>query len=127
MELLRALLLGGIAFETPDGSWPLPPSSVDGPRFPAVRDRDTANAASYSRKIPAVSYFPGSVRGLAPGSEVTMHGLVVGHVTDVRLDYDRGEGHRSSRRFALRSNPNASSASAQSRSSRRRPRRWPRC
>jgi paraquat-inducible protein B len=36
-----------------------------------------------------VSYFPGSVRGLAKGSEVTIHGLVVGHVTNVRLRYDR--------------------------------------
>jgi len=35
-----------------------------------------------------ISYFPGSVRGLAPGSEVTMHGLKVGQVTDVRLTYD---------------------------------------
>jgi len=29
------------------------------------------------------------VKGLAPGSEVTMHGLQVGYVTDVRLEYDR--------------------------------------
>jgi paraquat-inducible protein B len=35
-----------------------------------------------------LAYFPGSVSGLAPGSEVTMHGLVVGQVTDVRLVYD---------------------------------------
>ena len=35
-----------------------------------------------------ISYFPGSVKGLAPGSEVTMHGLKVGEVTDVRLAYD---------------------------------------
>ena len=35
-----------------------------------------------------ISYFPGSVSGLAAGSEVTMHELVVGQVTDVRLVYD---------------------------------------
>jgi paraquat-inducible protein B len=51
-------------------------------------DRETANAASYTRKIPAISYFPGSVSGLAPGSAVTVHGLKVGEVTDVRLTYD---------------------------------------
>jgi paraquat-inducible protein B len=28
------------------------------------------------------------VKGLAPGSEVTMHGLKVGYVTNVRLQYD---------------------------------------
>src|SRR5437763_2082763 len=38
--------------------------------------------------MPAIAYFPGSVSGLAPGSEVTMHGLRVGQVTDVRLTYD---------------------------------------
>jgi paraquat-inducible protein B len=56
--------------------------------FPLFPDHQAAEAASYSRKIPAVSFFSGSVRGLGPGSEVTMHGLVVGHVTDVRLSYD---------------------------------------
>ena len=63
-------------------------SSSSGTYFPLFADRDAAKAASYSRKIPVVSYFSGSVRGLGPGSEVTMHGLVVGHVTDVRLAYD---------------------------------------
>jgi paraquat-inducible protein B len=87
LESLRALLLGGIAFATPTGldvAKVIPNDHV----FPLFPDRDAANAASYSRKIPVVSYFPGSVRGLAPGSEVTMHGLVVGRVTGVRLRYD---------------------------------------
>jgi len=35
-----------------------------------------------------VSYFSGSVGGLAAGSEVVMHGLVVGRVTSVSLTYD---------------------------------------
>jgi paraquat-inducible protein B len=55
---------------------------------PLFADRDTANAASYTRKIPAIADFPGSVSGLAPGSTMTMHGLRVGEVTDVRLSYD---------------------------------------
>jgi len=87
VESLRAILLGGIAFETPTESSKLQPSA-ENHAFPLFADRDTANAASYSRKIQAVSYFPGSVRGIGPGSEVTMHGLTVGHVRDVRLSYD---------------------------------------
>jgi paraquat-inducible protein B len=86
-ESLKALLLGGIAFDTPAPANDTP-VSVKRHLFPLFRDHDTAIAASYTRKIPMVSYFPGSVRGLAAGSEVTMHGLVVGHVTDVRLTYD---------------------------------------
>ncbi len=88
LESLRAILLGGIAFDTPTEEVHTASSSVAGHEFPLFQDRDTARAASYSRKIPVVSYFAGSVRGLEAGSEVTMHGLVVGHVTSVRLVYD---------------------------------------
>ena len=88
LESLRAILLGGIAFDTPAEAVGNASGGVVGHEFPLFQDRDTAKAASYSRKIPVVSYFAGSVRGLEAGSEVTMHGLVVGHVTDVRLAYD---------------------------------------
>ena len=87
VESLRAVLLGGIAFETPDGPVHSAISSEDH-LFPLFMDRDTADAASYSRQIQLVSYFPGSVKGLAAGSEVTVHGLMIGHVSDVRLGYD---------------------------------------
>jgi paraquat-inducible protein B len=87
VESLRAVLLGGVAFETPDGPAHAEISSPDHV-FPLFKDRDAADAASYTRQIPLVSYFPGSVKGLGPGSEVTIHGLMVGHVTDVRLGYD---------------------------------------
>lgn len=83
---LQALLLGGVAFATPAGH-----AGVEaGPEtiFPLFPDKETADAASYSRKIPLISYFPGSVRGLGPESEVTVHGLVVGRVKSVRLSYD---------------------------------------
>jgi paraquat-inducible protein B len=87
LESLKAVLLGGIAFETPAGdihTAAAPENRV----FPLFADRETANAASYTRRVPAIAYFPGSVSGLGPGSQVTMHGLKVGEVTDVRLSYD---------------------------------------
>jgi paraquat-inducible protein B len=87
MESLKALLLGGVAFETPAAGASLAETSEDHV-FPLFANRETANAASYTRKIPAIAYFPGSVSGLAAGSEVTMHGLKVGEVIDVRLSYD---------------------------------------
>ncbi|MGH7065283.1 MAG: intermembrane transport protein PqiB [Stellaceae bacterium] len=89
MESLRALILGGIAFDTTQGEAHGRPVSAENHVFPLFADRDTATAASYTRKIQVVSYFPGSVSGLGPGSPVTMHGLVVGHVSDVRLVYDK--------------------------------------
>jgi paraquat-inducible protein B len=87
MESLKALLLGGVAFETHAADIHTAETAEDHV-FPLFADRDTANAASYTRKIPAISYFPGSVSGLAPGAAVTLHGLKVGEVTDVRLTYD---------------------------------------
>jgi len=87
MESLKALLLGGVAFETPVADIHTAETPEDH-IFPLFADRETANAASYTRKIPAISYFPGSVSGLAPGAAVTVHGLKVGEVTDVRLIYD---------------------------------------
>jgi len=87
VESLRAMLLGGIAFDTPprDARTEM---SGENHVFPLFADRDAADAASYTRTISAVSYFAGSVAGLGPGSDVTMHGLVVGHVTSVGLAYD---------------------------------------
>ena len=87
MESFKALLLGGVAFETPAADIHTAAAS-ENHVFPLFADRDIANAASYTRKIPAISYFPGSVSGLAPGAAVTVHGLKVGEVTDVRLTYD---------------------------------------
>ena len=87
LELLRALLLGGIAFDTPSDQASTLRSASRATCSPCSRTT-MPTAASDSRKIPVISYFPGSVRGLGPGSEVTMHGLVVGHVVDVRLSYD---------------------------------------
>jgi paraquat-inducible protein B len=86
LESLRALLLGGIAFDTL--SVPQGPLSVAGHVFPLFANREAAQSASYNRRVEMVSYFPGSVRGLAVGADVTLHGLKVGEVTDVRLVYD---------------------------------------
>jgi paraquat-inducible protein B len=93
MESLRALLLGGIAFDTPESkaatdTKAASPVAAEGHVFPLFRDRATADAASYRRQIPLVAYFGGSVQGLGPGSEVTIHGLMIGHVTSVQLGYD---------------------------------------
>jgi paraquat-inducible protein B len=82
---LKALLLGGIGFETPD---PKAPPAVAADAFPLYNDHEAANAASYKRKIQCVAYFDGSVRGVAAGNEVTLRGLKVGHITGVSLKYD---------------------------------------
>ena len=91
MESLRALLLGGIAFDTP-GRGAHDPPAQENHVFPLFADRDGARSSSYTRIIRGVSYFNGSARGLAPGSEVTLHGLKIGEVTEVRLTANHEEG-----------------------------------
>jgi paraquat-inducible protein B len=87
VESLRAVLLGGVAFETPTTA-PSSEVSIADHEFPLFPNHDAATAASYSRKIPLLVYFSSSVRGLGVGSEVVTHGLRIGDVTDVRLSYD---------------------------------------
>ncbi|MEO8714842.1 MAG: MlaD family protein [Acetobacteraceae bacterium] len=87
VQSLRAILLGGVAFDTPEGVDP-GERSVENAIFPLFPNNQAALAASYTREIPFVAYFPGSVRGLAKGGDVTLHGLKVGEVTDIGLSYD---------------------------------------
>ncbi len=90
LESLRALVLGGIAFDAPT----LRPGQVEThttTEFPLFANRDTAAAADYSRNVSVIAYFSGSVRGLEPGADVTMHGLKVGQVLSVHLELDRAD------------------------------------
>jgi paraquat-inducible protein B len=87
VESLRALLLGGVAFESPT-TGALGEVSAENHEFPLFINQDAAKAASYSRKIDLLVYFSSSVRGLGPGSEVVVHGLKIGQVTDVKLSFD---------------------------------------
>jgi paraquat-inducible protein B len=88
LESLRAVLLGGVAFDTPEIK-PPKGESADNHPFPLYPTREIAEAASYEARTEFVSYFPGSVRGLAAGADVTLHGLKIGTVKDVTLTYDR--------------------------------------
>lgn len=82
---LQALLAGGVAFSTPPQgagrSAPMPENAV----FTLYRDYAAAQAAGYSARIPAISYFDSSVRGLATDSPVEFLGIQVGVVNDVQL------------------------------------------
>ncbi len=87
LESLRALLLGGIAFETPvvarDSA-----ASAENQAFPLYANKEAADQASFRRRVPYLAFFNGSVSGLGSGSPVTFQGLRVGEVTSVSLEYD---------------------------------------
>jgi len=88
LESLRALLLGGIAFETPSAE-PGQPAAGQNRLFMMYGSQQEAEAAGFSYKISFVSYFSGSVSGLQASAPVTLRGIPIGEVKDVTLHYDK--------------------------------------
>jgi paraquat-inducible protein B len=91
VQSLDALLLGGIAFETPE-AFESTPESPAGQDFPLYASQDDAEQAAFQRRVSMVAYFSGSVAGLGPGSDVTFQGLRIGEVTGVDMEYDGKTG-----------------------------------
>jgi paraquat-inducible protein B len=87
VQSLDALLLGGIAFSTPDEDSGEPEAAAEA-NFPLYDNKDAADQAIYQRRIPFVAYFSGSVSGLGEGSPVTFQGLKIGQVKSVDMVYD---------------------------------------
>lgn len=83
---LRAILAGGIAFDTAREMLDTPIAPTD-TRFPLYENEDVASAAGYRQQMAAVTYIEGSARGLSVGSPVELYGIQVGQVSDVRLEY----------------------------------------
>jgi paraquat-inducible protein B len=88
LESLRAVVLGGIAFDTPTEAR-VTPVSGENHKFRLYADQQDADAAAFTRRIPCIAYFDGSVSGLSPDAAVTLHGIPVGQVESVGLQYDK--------------------------------------
>lgn len=86
LESLRALVTGGIAFDTPSEFQDQPPVP-DGARFQLHGDFEAAIAATSKERLEFLVYFEGSVRGLGPGSPVEMRGVRIGSVLDRALEF----------------------------------------
>jgi paraquat-inducible protein B len=87
LESIKALLLGGVAFETPKSA-KIADAGEAQKTFPLYADHEAANRAAFQRRVQLASNFPGSVAGLEVGSSVTFQGLRIGEVTSVGLEYD---------------------------------------
>jgi paraquat-inducible protein B len=84
---LASLLSAPIAFYTPDVM--AGPPVASGTRFELYETQAAAEAAADGPQLTYLTYFPGSVAGLTPGTPVQMKGVQVGRVRDVRLRYRR--------------------------------------
>jgi paraquat-inducible protein B len=86
-ESMQAILTGGIAFDVPPGG-DSGEVAKGGSVFELYPNVDKASDALFTRKIPFLLHFSGSVDGLAPGAPVRLRGIQIGSVTDVHLEYD---------------------------------------
>jgi paraquat-inducible protein B len=86
-ESVIALLLGGIAFDTPvelESS----AAAQTGEKFQLYGSRQEALKKSYTIKSYWLIKINGSVKGLAPGAPVQFRGIQVGQVMDINLKID---------------------------------------
>jgi len=86
-ESLTALLVGGIAFETP----PSGPAAEAGPNtaFTLFRDRKAALAPAQKEVLRYVIRTRESLRGLSVGAPVQFLGMPIGEVVGVGLEFNR--------------------------------------
>ncbi len=82
---IASLLSSPVAFTTPEVLAGAP--VANGTRFQLYESQAAAEAAIEGPQLSYVTYFPGSVHGLLPGTTVQMKGVVVGRVRDVQLRY----------------------------------------
>ncbi|PYQ53209.1 MAG: hypothetical protein DMF59_02425 [Acidobacteria bacterium] len=82
---VASLLSAPIEFTTPEVLPGL--LAADHTRFELYESQSQAEAAMVGPQMAYVTYFPGPVKGLEPGTPVQMKGVQVGRVSDVRLRY----------------------------------------
>jgi paraquat-inducible protein B len=82
---LSSLLSAPIGFYTPEVMAGAP--VAEGTRFELHDSRAAAVAAADGPHLTYLTYFPGPIRGLTPGTPVQMRGVQIGRVRDVRLRY----------------------------------------
>jgi paraquat-inducible protein B len=86
-ESFVALLVGGIAFDTPANLEPGGPAP-ENQTFRLYESREQSLEAAYVEKRPWLLHFEGSVRGLSVGAPVDFRGIEIGRVTDINLEFD---------------------------------------
>jgi paraquat-inducible protein B len=89
-ESLTSILQGGVAFNALSGS-PATTVPVD-TSFTLYLDEDRAMRPTETEVRNFVMYFKGSLRGLSAGAPVELHGIAVGEVRSVDVDYDQEAG-----------------------------------
>ncbi|HME38490.1 MAG TPA: MlaD family protein [Steroidobacteraceae bacterium] len=89
-ESLTAILQGGVAFNAlPGGTQTEAPSDAPFTLYP---DQERAMRPAETEIRTFVMYFKGSLRGLSAGAPVELHGIAVGEVKGVDVEYEPEAG-----------------------------------
>jgi paraquat-inducible protein B len=86
VESVVSLLIGGIAFDTPQEE--AGELVEEGAVFELYPDRDATEREVYTQRSYYLLHFDQSVRGLKPGAPVEFRGIQIGEVRDVKLEMD---------------------------------------
>ena len=84
---LAAIIAGGIAFQAPPDLPPAEPAAAE-TTFNLVSDRATAMRHTDTEVLTMQLYFAESLRGLLPGAPIDFHGITLGEVKSVDLEFD---------------------------------------
>ncbi|NYH25890.1 PqiB family protein [Paraburkholderia bryophila] len=86
-QSLAAVMLGGIAFQTPPGE-SIGTAAPDGAAFPLAQDEAAAMRHADGPAAPVVMKFTQSLRGLTVGAPVDFRGIQLGEVTRIGVEFD---------------------------------------
>jgi paraquat-inducible protein B len=89
-ESIASILEGGVSFGTQPSATPAP-VAVD-TAFRLYEDQDRAMRPTETEIRAFVMYFGGTLRGLSAGAPVELHGITVGEVKSVDVQYDPRAG-----------------------------------
>jgi paraquat-inducible protein B len=89
-ESLTSIIEGGVAFQALPGA---EPSAVAADTtFTLYSDEDRAMRPTETETRPFVMFFGGSLRGLSGGAPVELHGINIGEVKTLDVEYDPSSG-----------------------------------
>jgi paraquat-inducible protein B len=84
---MLSILIGGLAFETPDAFTQLPPAPQD-TLYTLFEDRELAYRPPPVKPQSFEIVFTESLRGLHVGAPVELNGIVIGEVTDIHAQFN---------------------------------------